>query len=117
MMLGQTRSYESPLEQVERSDEPAACDRSEPLSRTVAESLRSTGYFLTLDCRITIRVDLDGRVSLCGIVPSYFLKQKAQVAAMSVEGVESLRNDLIVLSAESILCKPRRTTNDTTNTD
>lgn len=96
-MLGQTSSPIRSFDQCEQTRPPAVDDRSGRLSQTVADSLRSTGYFITLDCRITIRVDSDGHVSLCGVVPSYYLKQKAQVAAMSVDGVESLRNELVVL--------------------
>lgn len=60
-------------------------------------ALRATGYFVSIPCDVTVHVSPAGDVSLCGIVPSYFLKQKAQVAVMSVDGVRSLQNDLVVL--------------------
>ena len=37
-----------------------------------------------------------GRVVLRGKVPSYYLKQMAQTAAMTVQGVEVLQNELQV---------------------
>lgn len=79
--------------QVEKS--PAPIRRR--LSDHVTESLRATGYFVSVPCEITVRVDRDGRVSLQGIVPTYYLKQKAQAAAMSVDGVASVQNDVVVL--------------------
>lgn len=76
-------------------------DRAELVLSRIKEnltgSLRSTGYFLTIPCEITVHVDHNGNVSLQGIVPSYFLKQKAQVVAMSVDGVQSIQNELVVL--------------------
>lgn len=45
----------------------------------------------------TVRVTVDGRrVRLQGRVSSYYLKQVAQAAALSVKGVESIDNELIV---------------------
>jgi osmotically-inducible protein OsmY len=67
------------------------------LKENLTGSLRSTGYFLTIPCEITVHVDRDGNVSLHGIVSSFFLKQKAQVVAMSVDGVQSIQNELVVL--------------------
>lgn len=78
-------------------DENATDVRTEPLTKQLHESLRETGYFLTIPCDVMVRVDGSGHVSLHGIVPSYYLKQKAQIAVMSVDGVYSLRNELVVL--------------------
>jgi osmotically-inducible protein OsmY len=70
--------------------------RNEPLTKQLHQSLQETGYFLTIPCDVTVRVNGAGHVSLHGIVPSYYLKQKAQIAVMSVDGVNSLRNELMV---------------------
>lgn len=73
-------------------------DMSEKLlAENLNEALRATGYFISVPCDVTLHVTPDGDVSLCGIVPSYYHKQKAQVAAMSVDGVRTVRNDLFVL--------------------
>lgn len=64
--------------------------------KRVQEALRATGYFVTNPCDVTIRVSSDAHVTLSGSVVSYYLKQQAQVAALSVEGVRSLQNDLVV---------------------
>ncbi len=37
-----------------------------------------------------------GHVTLDGRVPTYYMKQLAQTAAMSVDGVESIQNDVKV---------------------
>lgn len=67
------------------------------LVEQLQSALGKTGYFLTVPCEVTVHVTPAGHVSLCGVVPSYYVKQKAQVAAMKVNGVHSLQNDLVVL--------------------
>lgn len=71
--------------------------RSEHLTDQLHQSLRATGYFVTIPCDVTVHVDPAGHVALSGIVPSFFLKQKAQIAVMSVDGVNSLRNEIVVM--------------------
>jgi len=39
---------------------------------------------------------VENGVRLSGIVPTYFLKQKAQCLALETEGVESIVNDIVV---------------------
>jgi osmotically-inducible protein OsmY len=68
------------------------------LSDRVTRALSATGY---LPLR-GIEVAIHGRhVTLLGRVPSYFMKQIAQAAALAVAGVEELANDLDVASAVS----------------
>lgn len=69
----------------------------DPLMGELRDAMRATGYFVSVPCEIKLHVSPEGHVSLWGIVPSYYLKQRAQVAAMSVDGVQSLQNDLVVL--------------------
>jgi len=66
------------------------------LRNELREALRATGYFVDSQSEITVDVSSDGHVLLRGIVSSYYHKQQAQVAAMSVNGVCSLQNDLVV---------------------
>lgn len=70
------------------------------LDDEIWKALRATGYFINRHNRITVDVSADGHVLLRGTVPSYYHKQRAQVAAMSVTGVRSLQNDLVVKSTE-----------------
>lgn len=88
------RSQFAPVESVRECE----TDLSEEfLADELRDALRATGYFVSVPCDVTVHVSPEGNVSLCGIVPSYYLKQKAQVAAMSVDGVRLLQNDLVVL--------------------
>lgn len=87
--------YLQDAEQLQSQEAPAPIRQS--LSDDVTESLRATGYFVRVPCEIIVRVDRGGRVSLRGVVPTYYLKQKAQTAAMSVDGVASVQNDVVVL--------------------
>jgi osmotically-inducible protein OsmY len=60
----------------------------------VERGLRATGY---MPLR-AVRVSVCGRVVILqGQVPSYNLKQPAQVAALGVLGIVELRNDLEVV--------------------
>jgi osmotically-inducible protein OsmY len=69
------------------------------LQEELREALRATGYFIQLQGKITVDVSQEGCVVLRGTVPSYYHKQRAQVAVMSVKGVRSLQNDLAVKSS------------------
>jgi len=63
------------------------------LAGEVRQALRSTGYAALR----MVRVFADGQlVTLQGRVPSYYLKQVAQTAAMDVAGVRELHNELEV---------------------
>ncbi len=44
----------------------------------------------------------DGVLTLCGIVPNYFLKQLAQTVAVKIEGVVQLNNRIVVTYSESV---------------
>jgi len=59
------------------------------------DTLRRTGYgqLRTIDLQYD-----DGTVTLSGQVPTYFLKQAAQSAVMSVAGVLRVNNELCVVS-------------------
>jgi osmotically-inducible protein OsmY len=63
------------------------------LAERVARSLRATGYPPLRAVAVTVR----GRLAILqGRVPSYYMKQVAQAAALDVPGVRELRNDLEV---------------------
>ena len=47
---------------------------------------------------IDVVVQRDGCVLLGGSVPAYYLKQYAQAAVLPLDGVQSLRNDIEVVS-------------------
>ena len=64
----------------------------------IAEAMERTKYQPLR--RVDLRYDA-GRVILLGIVPTYFLKQLAQVSAMSVSGVGQIDNQLRVADGES----------------
>jgi osmotically-inducible protein OsmY len=64
------------------------------LAERVEHSLRATGYGSLCDLSVTVH---DRFVILGGKVPSYHLKQIAQATALSVPGVDQLRNDLEVV--------------------
>lgn len=59
----------------------------------IAERFRSSGQIRLLE----VQIDEDeGHVVLSGRVPTYYLKQLAQTIAGNVEGVASLRNEMVV---------------------
>lgn len=96
-LQSEKRRIQSRFAPVETTLECETDLREEYLAADLRGALRATGYFVSVPCEITVHVSPEGNVSLCGIVPSYYLKQKAQVAAMSVDGVRLLQNDLVVL--------------------
>lgn len=60
----------------------------------VIEALRSTGYRELAELEVELR---EGQVVLRGTIGSYYLKQRAQAAVLSVGGVVSVRNELNVI--------------------
>jgi osmotically-inducible protein OsmY len=64
------------------------------VAEQVERTLRATGYPALRAVQVTVSGQL---VHLKGRVPSYYLKQLAQVAALEVAGVCELRNDLDVV--------------------
>jgi osmotically-inducible protein OsmY len=67
----------------------------------VERTLRATGHLPLRD----VKVSVCGRVAIVqGRVPSYYLKEAAQTAALGVLGVEQLRNDLEVVPDDP--CRP-----------
>ncbi len=63
------------------------------LALKVASRLRSSGYLPLRDLHVTVATDA---IVLGGTLPSFYLKQLAQVVAKSVEGVVRVSNDTIV---------------------
>jgi osmotically-inducible protein OsmY len=70
------------------------CREDHRLAERVRDALRVTGYGSLRD----IEVSVDERiVDLCGDVPSYHLKQIAQVTALATPGTHGIRNKLKVI--------------------
>ena len=68
------------------------------LAQSVEQALRTTGH---LPLRV-VQVFAGGRVVILqGRVPSYHLKNVAETTALSVIGVEELRNNLEVVPGET----------------
>jgi osmotically-inducible protein OsmY len=65
----------------------------ERLCDSILLALRASGDSPCRDVAVSVR---DGHASIRGRMPTYYLKQVAQSAAMSVDGVESIENDLVV---------------------
>lgn len=63
------------------------------LAHAVRDALARTGYGWLRQVVVEAAV---GRVVLRGTVPSFYLKQLAQVTVMAVPGVELVRNELRV---------------------
>jgi osmotically-inducible protein OsmY len=68
-----------------------SCDGE--LTDEIAQALEATGYLRLCGVRIQAQ---DGVVVLHGQVPSHYLKQIAQSAAMAVAGVRQLQNEIAV---------------------
>ena len=66
--------------------------KQELLAR-IDHALRASGRMGLRNVRVVAERD---RISLRGQVPSYYLKQVAQTMALTIEGVESVQNDLVV---------------------
>jgi osmotically-inducible protein OsmY len=65
------------------------------LATQVEQAIRKIGYPALRNVSVSQR---DSAVILSGPVPSYYLKQLAQAAALTVSGVERLQNDLDVIA-------------------
>jgi osmotically-inducible protein OsmY len=63
------------------------------LAERIERALRASGYGQLRGVGVTVHARL---VILAGRVPSYYLKQVAQTAALAVPGVHQVRNDLDV---------------------
>ena len=85
-------------DQTPRSTGTAAADRK--LQEDVQRAINGTGY-LALSRAVQVRV-FDGHVELSGHVPTYHMKQIAQVAAMRAAGVHRLRNGITVSNVELV---------------
>lgn len=79
-------------DQAPRLTGTAAADRK--LQENVLRAINGTGY-LALSRAVQVRA-FDGYVELSGHVPTYHMKQIAQVAAMRADGVHRLRNRITV---------------------
>lgn len=74
-------------------ERPAGPKSDETLRVRVDQALRATGHMRLRHLSVRVR---DGHVVLEGRVPSWYSKQLAQTAALSVQGVSSLSNELNV---------------------
>jgi osmotically-inducible protein OsmY len=70
------------------------------LAGRIDRALRGTGYLALRGLRVTV---VGGRVTLAGRVSSYYLKQVAQEAVLSVAGACRLRNDVEVTRPQPAL--------------
>jgi osmotically-inducible protein OsmY len=68
----------------------------EMILKLVYQALHASGYQQLRNLQANCH---SGRVTLQGHLPTYYLKQVAQVAALSVDGVRDLDNDLKVISS------------------
>jgi osmotically-inducible protein OsmY len=64
------------------------------LASSVARALHATGYGTLRNIELIVQARV---VTLTGRVPSYYLKQVAQTAALNVPGIHQIRNDLEVV--------------------
>lgn len=65
------------------------------LAGRIERALRASGY----GALRTVRVSVNARVViLVGRVPSYYMKQVAQVKALAVPGTHAIHNDVEVIS-------------------
>ena len=72
---------------------PTNCEDPSAISAAVRMALERTGHGWLR--RIVVVPDGESIV-LQGILPSYYLKQMAQVTVLTVPGVRALRNELVV---------------------
>ena len=72
-------------------------EKSAPLRQSIEQALARTGYPELRAVRVGT---YDGLVTLTGCVPTYYLKQLAQCAAGSIEGVDGLQNNIVVAVKE-----------------
>lgn len=82
------------LDQPKESVTSAGMPAEVSLSAAIRESLKKTGIACFRRLDITLNGD---SVIITGKLPSFYFKQLAQAAVMSVPGVESIRNEIHVL--------------------
>lgn len=70
-----------------------ATARDEDVFQRVSKALAASGYFQLQRVQVSVH---EGFVALRGCVTTYYQKQLAQEAAKRVDGVETLRNDIVV---------------------
>lgn len=68
--------------------------RDEQLAERVAEALGRTGHPPLYDVNVWVQ---DGQLTLQGCVPSHYLKQVAETAALTVIDRNQINNDITVL--------------------
>ncbi|QJW94982.1 BON domain-containing protein [Frigoriglobus tundricola] len=71
-------------------------ERDRCLGEHVRRGLLATGHWLLRGVSVSVR---DRTVTLRGRVPSYYLKQLAQTAALAAPGLLELRNELSVAAS------------------
>ncbi len=64
------------------------------LSERIERALHATGYGALHDVEVCVNARI---VRLAGRVPSYYLKQLAQVTVLAVPGIHQIQNDLNVI--------------------
>jgi osmotically-inducible protein OsmY len=64
------------------------------LAERIERALRATGYGALRAIGVSVTARL---VHLAGRVPSYYLKQIAQVTVLTIPGTQQIRNDLDVI--------------------
>jgi len=74
-------------------DVPAEAEDDRLLRESIERAQLATGHRILREVVVSVRNRL---VILSGRVPSYYLKQLAQSAAMSAPGVRGVRNELTV---------------------
>lgn len=72
---------------------PGLQNPDESLRARIGQALCATGHLRLRNLKVRVR---NGHVVLEGCVSSWYSKQLAQTAALSVHGITSLRNDLDV---------------------
>jgi osmotically-inducible protein OsmY len=76
------------------SDQPDDAGKTKQLSEDIRRALLATGQMWLRE--VVVAANANGRVVLQGRVPSYYLKQLAQSAALAVVGVNSVENQIAV---------------------
>ncbi len=72
--------------------------RDSAVKKQVERSLAASGHPLLRTVEVVVH---EGLVTLKGALPSYYLKQMAQVAAMQGQPIELLQNDIEVADPNS----------------
>jgi hypothetical protein len=69
-------------------------EEDQRLNTQITRGFLATGHRILREVTVTVHSQ---RVTLCGSVDSYYLKQLAQTTVLNVSGVRGLQNDLAVL--------------------